>query len=192
MNSTDFKELDIESKVKYVNELLQQGDSVDNIRINLGVGKNYIGNTFKEDGYKLNRNINQYIKGDNVVTNTTNVVKKPNKKVSKESNKVNNINTSDDRIKVLEGQIKDLQKQINLINNRLDNNSITTNVVTDTTSIIHSDIDKLRNTDTTSSHYRIYKDIQEEFKAFCKEHKQYKVQDIISSALKEYLDKYNK
>ena len=192
MSGNEFKGLDIESKVKYVNELLQQGDSVDNIRTTLGIGKNYIANTFAKGGYKLNRNINQYIKGDNVVTNTTNVVKKPNKKVSKQSNEVNNINTSDDRIKVLERQIKDLQKQINLINNRLDNNSITTNVVIDTTSFIHSDIDKLRNTDTTSSHYRIYKDIQEEFKAFCKEHKQYKVQDIISSAIKEYLDKYNK
>lgn len=191
MNSTDFKKLDIESKVKYVNELLQQGDSVDNIRINLGVGKNYIGNTFKEDGYKLNRNINQYIKCDDVVTNTTNVVKQ-NIKPSEPKKETNNINTNDSYYKALEGQIKDIQKQINLINNRLDNNSITTNVVTDTTSIIHSDIDKLRNTDTTSSHYRIYKDIQEEFKAFCKEHKQYKVQDIISSAIKEYLDKYNK
>lgn len=138
MNSTDFKELDIESKVK------------------------------------------------------SNVVKKPNKKVSKESNKVNNINTSDDRIKVLEGQIKDLQKQINLINNRLDNNSITTNVVIDTTSIIHSSIDSYDRNDTTSSHYRIYTDIQEEFKKFCKDNRQYKVQDIISSAIREYLDKYNK
>lgn len=191
MSGNEFKGLDIESKVKYVNELLQQGDSVDNIRINLGVGKNYIGNTFKEEGYKLNRNINQYIKNDTVVTDTTNVVKKPNKKVSKQSNKVNNINTSDDRIKVLERQIKDLQSQINIINDMLNKNNAT-NVVIDTTSFIHSDIDKLRNTDTTSSHYRIYKDIQEEFKAFCKEHKQYKVQDIISSAIKEYLDKYNK
>ena len=191
MNSTDFKKLDIESKVKYVNELLQQGDSVDNIRTTLGIGKNYISNTFGKDGYKLNRNINQYIKCDDVVTNTTNVVKQ-NIKPSEPKKETNNINTKDSYYKALEGQIKDIQKQINLINNRLDNNSITTNVVTDTTSIIHSDIDKLRNTDTTSSHYRIYKDIQEEFKAFCKEHKQYKVQDIISSAIKEYLDKYNK
>ena len=192
MNSTDFKELDIESKVKYVNELLQQGDSVDNIRTTLGIGKNYIANTFAKGGYKLNRNINQYIKNDTVVTDTTNVVIKPNKKDSKESNKVNNINTSDDRIKVLEGQIKDIQKQINLINNRLDNNSITTNVVTDTTSIIHSSIDSYDRNDTKSSHYRIYTDIQEEFKKFCKDNRQYKVQDIISSAIKEYLDKYNK
>ena len=191
MNSTDFKEFDIESKVKYVNELLQQGDSVDNIRTTLGIGKNYIANKFGKGGYKLNRNINQYIKGDNVVTNTTNVVKKLNKKVSKESNKVNNINTSDDRIKVLERQIKDLQSQINIINDMLNKNNAT-NVVIDTTSIIHSSIDSYDRNDTKSSHYRIYTDIQEEFKAFCKEHKQYKVQDIISSAIKEYLDKYNK
>lgn len=191
MNSTDFKALDIEYKVKYVNELLQQGDSVDNIRTTLGIGKNYIANKFGKGGYKLNRNINQYIKGDNVVTNTTNVVKKPNKKVSKQSNEVNNINTSDDRIKVLERQIKDLQSQINIINDMLNKNNAT-NVVIDTTSIIHSSIDSYDRNDTKSSHYRIYTDIQEEFKAFCKEHKQYKVQDIISSAIKEYLDKYNK
>ena len=191
MNSTDFKELDIESKVKYVNELLQQGDSVDNIRTTLGIGKNYIANTFAKDGYKLNRNINQYIKCDNVVTNTTNVVKQ-NIKPSEPKKETNNINTKDSYYKALEWQIKDLQKQINLINNRLDNNSITTNVVTDTTSIIHSSIDSYDRNDTTSSHYRIYTDIQEEFKKFCKDNRQYKVQDIISSAIKEYLDKYNK
>lgn len=191
MNSTDFKELDIESKVKYVNELLQQGDSVDNIRTTLGIGKNYIANTFAKGGYKLNRNINQYIKCDDVVTNTTNVVKQ-NIKPSEPKKETNNINTKDSYYKALEGQIKDLQKQINLINNRLDNNSITTNVVTDTTSIIHSSIDSYDRNDTTSSHYRIYTDIQEEFKKFCKDNRQYKVQDIISSAIREYLDKYNK
>lgn len=191
MNSTDFKELDIESKVKYVNELLQQGDSVDNIRTTLGIGKNYIANTFAKGGYKLNRNINQYIKCDDVVTNTTNVVKQ-NIKPSEPKKETNNINTKDSYYKALEGQIKDLQKQINLINNRLDNNSITTNVVTDTTSIIHSSIDSYDRNDTKSSHYRIYTDIQEEFKKFCKDNRQYKVQDIISSAIKEYLDKYNK
>lgn len=170
MSGNEFKELDIESKVKYVNELLQQGDSVNNIRTTLGIGKNYIADKFGKDGYKLNRNINQYIKCDDVVTNTTFVVKQ-NIKPSEPKKETNNIN---------------------LINNRLDNNSITTNVVTDTTSIIHSSIDSYDRNDTTSSHYRIYTDIQEEFKKFCKDNRQYKVQDIISSAIKEYLDKYNK
>lgn len=127
MTGKEFKNLDIDSKVKYVNNLLKQGDTVDNIRITLGVGKNYIGNTFTKHGYKLNRNINQY---ENI------------------------------------------------------------NVATDTTNIIHRDIDS--NDKAVARHYRIYNDVHKEFKAFCKSHKQYKVQDIISSAIKEYLDKYNK
>lgn len=191
MTGEEFKSLDIESKVNYINELLQQGDSVDNIRITLSIGKNYIGSTFKNNGYKLDRNINQYISSTDVATTTTNVVK-PSKIDSKEPNKANNTNTKDNRYKVLEGQIKDLQNQINIIVNRLDDNTITTNVVTDTTSILHSCIDNLDTKDTVSRHYRIYTDIQEEFTTFCKEHKQYKVQDILSSAIKEYLDKYNK
>ena len=52
MSGNEFKGLDIESKVKYVNELLQQGDSVDNIRTTLGIGKNYIADKFGKGGYK--------------------------------------------------------------------------------------------------------------------------------------------
>lgn len=187
MDGEQFKELDIESKVKYINELLEQGDSVDNIRMTLGVGKNYIANIFKKHGYTLNRNINQYVSSNDVSTNTTNVSIESTDKAINKSKKVNNTNTKDDKYKTLEGQIKDLQKQIDIINNRLD-----TNVATDTTSILHSSIDNYDTKDTLNRNYRIYNDIYNEFTTFCKEHRQYKVQDIISSAIKEYLDKYNK
>ncbi|MEG0181590.1 MAG: hypothetical protein RR657_06825 [Peptostreptococcaceae bacterium] len=192
MNDEQFKELDIESKVKYINELLEQGDSVDNIRMTLGVGKNYIANTFKKYGYTLNRNINQYVSSNDVSTNATNVSIESNDKAINKSKKVNNTNTKDNKYKALEEQIKDLQKQIDIINNRLDTNIIDTNVATDTTSILHSSIDSYDSKDTKNRNYRIYNEIQEEFTTFCKEHRQYKVQDIISSAIREYLDKYNK
>lgn len=192
MTSEQFKDLDIEQQVTYVNELLQQGDSVDNIRVTLKVGKNYIANTFKKYGYTLNRNINQYVSSNDVATNTTNVATESNDKSLKKSIKVNNTNTSDDKQKALESQIKDLQKQIDMINNRLDKSTIDTSVATETTSILHSSIDSYDTKDTKNRNYRIYNEIQEEFTTFCKEHRQYKVQDIISSAIKEYLDKYNK
>lgn len=191
MNGEEFKNIDIESKVEYINDLLCQGDSVDNIRMTLGVGKNYIANTFKKHGYSLNRNINQYVKSDSAATIATNVVKPTTKPVS-EAKKLDNTNNKDNYYKALEGQIKDLQKQINDINNRLDNNSIATNVITDTTSIIHTDIDSLSNTDTVNRNYRLYTSIHEQFTMFCKSNKQYKVQDILSSAIKEYLDKHSK
>ena len=192
MNGEQFKELDIESKVKYINELLEQGDSVDNIRMTLGVGKNYIANTFNKYGYKLNRNINQYVSSNDVATNTTNVSMESNDKAINKSKKINNTNTKDNKYKALEEQIKDLQNQIDIINNKLGTNSIDANVATDTTSILHRSIDSYDTKDTVNRNYRIYTDIHKELTTFCKEHRQYKVQDIVSSAIREYLDKYNK
>jgi hypothetical protein len=187
MTGEEFKSLDIEQQVNYINELLQQGDSVDNIRIDLGIGKNYIGNTFKKSGYKLDRNINQYISVAIGATNVAHVNAKPIDKPKK----IGNANTEDSNYKALQAQIKGLQNQINMINNRLDN-SITTNVESVATSIIHNDIDKYDTTDTTPRNFRIYTDILQDFTKFCASNKQHKVQDIISSAIKGYLDKYNK
>ena len=51
MDGEKFKSLEVKEQVKYINELLKQGDTVDNIRMTLGIGKNYIGKTFKANGY---------------------------------------------------------------------------------------------------------------------------------------------
>ena len=40
---------------------------------------------------------------------------------------------------------------------------------------------------TVSRCYRVYEDIQKEFSKFCKENSNYKVQDILSMALYEYM-----
>ena len=50
-------------------------------------------------------------------------------------------------------------------------------------------IDKFEG-DATSRSYKVYQDIQTEFKRFCEKHKQYKVQDLVSQAFKEFIDKY--
>lgn len=42
-----------------------------------------------------------------------------------------------------------------------------------------------------SRNYRIYPNILNEFKYFCEKHKEYKVQELISQALKDFIDKYN-
>lgn len=39
--------------------------------------------------------------------------------------------------------------------------------------------------------YRINKTINEQFKEFCKKHKEFTAKDLLSMALKEYMDKYN-
>ena len=46
--------------------------------------------------------------------------------------------------------------------------------------------------DATSTPYRVNKTINEQFKEFCKEHKEFTAKDLLSQALKEFMDKYSK
>lgn len=41
------------------------------------------------------------------------------------------------------------------------------------------------------ANFRMYKSIKEQFQEFCKKHKAYKTQELISQALKEFMEKYN-
>ena len=40
------------------------------------------------------------------------------------------------------------------------------------------------------ANFRMFKSVKEEFQAFCKKHKTYKTQELISQALKEFMEKY--
>lgn len=45
---------------------------------------------------------------------------------------------------------------------------------------------------TFKASYRVNKTINEQFKEFCKEHKEFTAKDLLSQALKEFMDKYSK
>lgn len=45
---------------------------------------------------------------------------------------------------------------------------------------------------TFKASYRVNKTINEQFKEFCKEHKEFTAKDLLSQALKEFIDKYSK
>ena len=44
--------------------------------------------------------------------------------------------------------------------------------------------------EAVSRAYKFYPDVQKDFIDFCKKHKQYKSQDIICQALKEFMESY--
>ena len=96
MTGEQFKALGLEQQVEYINGLLEQGDTVDNIRITLGIGKNYISNNFSKGGYKKDRATGLYIKAGqeaNINTNTTNEkAQKLNNKALSGGNSSNNSN----------------------------------------------------------------------------------------------------
>jgi len=178
MTGEQFKALGLEQQVEYINGLLEQGDTVDNIRITLGIGKNYISNNFSKGGYKKDRATGLYIKAGqeaNINTNTTNEkAQKLNNKALSGGNSSNNSNS-------LEARVNSLEKQIEGIMAILNN--------TNTTATTELNIRTFEGEKVARS-YKVNIEIQKQFKAFCKAHSEYEVGDILANAMLEFMNKY--
>ena len=178
MTGEQFKALGLEQQVEYINELLQEGNTVDNIRMALGVGKNYIGNNFSKGGYKKDRATGLYIKAGaetNINTNTTNEkAQKLNNKALSGGNSSNNSNS-------LEARVNSLEKQIEGIMAILNN--------TNTTATTELNIKTFEGEKVARS-YKVNIEVQKQFKAFCKAHSEYEVGDILANAMLEFMNKY--
>ena len=49
----------------------------------------------------------------------------------------------------------------------------------------------IKNDSTEQTNYRVYKKVKDKFRAFSCEHPEHKVQDLMSQALEEFVNKYN-
>ena len=178
MTGEQFKALGLEQQVEYINELLQEGNTVDNIRMTLGVGKNYIGNNFSKGGYKKDRATGLYIKAGteaNINTNTT------NEKAQKLNNKALGGGNSSNNSNSLEARVNSLEKQIEGIMAILNN--------TNTTATTELNIKTFEGEKVARS-YKVNIEVQKQFKAFCKAHSEYEVGDILATAMLEFMNKY--
>ena len=97
---------------------------------------------------------------------------------SEANNEPENKNINANNTKVLEEKIKALESKIEAINDKLNNNYNSINI-------------KNFEGKTVSRCYRLYEDVQKEFSKFCKKNSNHKVQDILSMALYEYMEKNN-
>lgn len=182
MNGEQFKGLELEQQVEYINSQLEQGETVDNIRVVLGVGKNYIGTNFKKGGYIKDRATGLYIKAgqENININTTNTtaLNKANKKVIKDKQSINNTKSLENRIESLERQIEGIMAILETTNNT--NTTVATNEI---------EIKTFKGEKVARS-YKVNNEVQKQFKAFCKAHSEYEVGDILATAMLELMNKY--
>ena len=92
------------------------------------------------------------------------------------NNKTVNENKCKNDTKVLEEKIQALELKIEAIENKLSNNFSVESI-------------KKFEGKTVSRCYRLYEEVQKDFSEFCKKNSKYKVQDILSMALYEYMKK---
>ena len=184
MGKYTLDELEIMDQIEFINKKLKEGYSLSKLdRDNIISSRKTVSNRFKKFGYELNKEINQY-------ENTIEIVKsKELDIVNKSTKKQESSNMVVLGDKVNNRVLEDLVLNYNEINEKLNEiykwyQESSGNVVVEN----KLDIDDFDGKVVVRS-YKLYEPIQKEFAEFCASSK-YRVQDILSQALKEFLDKY--
>lgn len=191
--------LDIMEQIHFINKKLKEGYSLSRLdKENIISSRKTISNRFKKIGYELNKNTNQYESIIEVVECNKSKDKEPilessdkvvlgdNSKdkefISKSSNKVVRGDQSNDRL------LEEIIVNYADMNNKLE--EIYNWYLKSGDKVVNDDlkIHDFKGKVVTRS-YKIYEPIQKEFAEYCSSSK-YRVQDLISQALKEFLDKY--
>lgn len=180
MDKLEFNQLELQEQVQYINDQLVLGLSVTKVCETIGIDRSTVRKRFKKGGYTFNKDLNLYegdiLNGEDVKE----IAHTPNKKPQK-------VRTIADDMIALGDRVRALEKQMRALENKVDNQEINTGNTTNANTI---ELELLEfDADTVTRAYRLYEDVQKEFKIFCKKHSEYKVQDIISTALVEFMNK---
>lgn len=200
---------DIKGQIDYLNSRLNNGLSVKEIREALGVGEKKLQKYLKSINYKYDQKIKNYILVTEVVKASEEAEGinnyKDNQLVVNKKTEDNIQPVNGDRDNLLPVEFTDYDKLINMVNTyqemskrmeKLDKMEEMFQWYELQKSVIDVTPSKLNipptDAEPVTRSFKIYPDVNEDFKNFCSKNNNYKVQDIISFAIREFLDKYDK
>ena len=178
MDRNTFLNMNIDSKINYINNELNKGLKVIEIRESLNVGEKELQKIIKSGGYKYNSKIKNYIR-------VTEVVNGYNNNQSVVGYKSSDIVVSNSEYEKLINTINDIQSMNDKLNEVYNWYELQNKVVEK----IELRIDP-NNNDTVTRSFKVYEDVYKDFLELSKKHSTYKIQDLISQAIKEFVDKY--
>lgn len=181
MNKDQFNKLDFIEKVEYLNNKLREGQTVIRIREDIGIGEKALQREIKANGYRYNNKEKQYMPTTESTTKSTTEIITTNK-------------SGENTIVVPKQQqqiLGYLENNFEVLQEFLEKYKSTTKATTESTTnniVINLVDDKHLNPKPKS--IRINEFIYQDWQKFCNT-KHYSKQDLISMALKEYMEKYN-
>lgn len=206
----------IDDVVEFLNIGLLDGKKVSDIRKMLGMGEKAVLKLLKTHNYKFNQKEKKYIKSNTCTVPAVVPIDEPQKDYKETTENIEmskglqpqdnykettgNIGTSKGlqpqnnykgNTEILEAlsTVKELKEMTTKFNEMYNWYQLQNNVI-DITAL---DLKIIKNdNDTVSRNMRLYIDTNKRLNDFCKHHKESKVQDIINTALVEFLDKYDK
>lgn len=190
----------IKEVIEFLNQGLSNGEKVADLRNKLNIGEKKLQKKIKENNYKFDVKKRQYVvtatfKDTDIEYNTEKLQKNYNsttnskeKNYNSTTNQLQNINLDQEIIDTI-STVKELKEMTLRFEEMYDWYMLQKNV-------IEIEIPKLQilnsNGDTVNRSLRLYEDTNKRFIEFCKKHNGNKVQDILNTALVEFLDRYEK
>ena len=178
--------------INRINELLEEGKSVKEIRSIIGIGEKSFQRQIKESNYKYNQKIKRYEPISEVLkASTTNNSNKEIKELTKANDK--------SMIFDIPGEIEPEDFKNNLIDLAINYDKIKkmlddfehTKSIQNVVEVVHQGI-KIDNpeTEVERTTVRVGKNILKNWNEFCDQNKQYSKKDLLGQALIEFINKY--
>lgn len=203
MNKQKFNSLDILKQLDYVNAQLKNNMSLRSISGQLEMSKTTIRDRFDKIGYQFDAEKRQYVKVSTMVDNKSiinpkeEIIQNDNKSINKETT----ITTVDEikeieleQVKELKGSLKDIKELIEMkdqLKELIQNYNKSINVIDVQINELKIDKDKFEG-ELEGRLIKVYENVNKKWKVFCKKNNQFKLQDLYSLALFEFLQRYDK
>lgn len=192
MNKDKFNKLEILEQIDFINSKIQYNNSITAVCKEIGVGRSTIRDRFKKANYSYSKNLNKY-----VYIEPTEVSKELENNNSRNTsviyNKSNTSSAEDNPVlTVLEKSNKDFQNNIiDLVNNYDVLKEIIELHRCNTSVIKQQIIIDLDNSENKLTTLRVNTSILDKFNEFCKQNKQFTKVDLISQALKDFMESHS-
>ena len=181
MTNDEFMELNLIDKINYINDELRAGKIVEDIRKNIGMSDKKYRKFINENNYSYDQKTKQYIPTTEATTKTTT-----------EPINISVVETNTNTLLTTEkaNTLDYISDNINILMDIIEKYKATTQTTTQsTTNYITIDLVDDKHLKPKPKSIRINEFIYQEWQEFCdKQH--YSKMDLISMALKEYMEKY--
>ncbi|MFL8713111.1 hypothetical protein Q3304_20250 [Clostridioides sp. GD02377] len=184
MNKDKFNELDISEQIEYINNQLENNETLTYICKNIGIGRSTIRDRFKKANYSYSKDLNKYIHEC-----ITDVLQEPSIKNNISNTNVIQsdavrevINKSDKEIK---DNLLDIVSNYDVLKEIIELHKCNTSVIKQQIVI------DLEDSNSKLTTLRVNSKELELFNRFCDDNKHLKKIDLISQALKEFREKYS-
>lgn len=196
MDLNEFMRLPIQDQIQYINDQLDQGLKMDQIRSSIGISEKKLQIYIKKNNYKYDNKTRRYICNMNMLQDPVHSEIKPSEATGEVTKVIEHKYNIDILPEVLEPDNQ--QKIINMLQmyDKLQDMYKWYEIQQLKDHVVDVDPPEIKvninNDEVLTRSFRVYKNIYDKWNNFCKENSNYKVLDLFAMALDEYIEKYQK